>query len=293
VKARCQSLATHTPSPDTANNYYYSGNWYYSQQGPMPREGVEKHGEARKTGPNQPEPYPSPISAVNKQDKENGIATNDKNAIHLILDPVPTDWPIIVVNVLLVVLVGFQLRLLSRTFLAEHRPQLDIKHVILLNDPKADLIGVPINVRLFIVNRGSSKAKIIEGNTTLQFVQRGKFGELWEFYSPTGEKRRLAMPPRDPANGVPLYSEERNLLAGLTLKAGRTIQIEQSIQGKADDPLPYLAIADMKVDVFFYVFGYFTYGNRLRSYTTAFCRRYERRERRFAKTDDSDYEYSD
>lgn len=45
-------------------------------------------------------------------------------------------------------------------------------------------------------------------------------------------------------------------MARVTLKAGRTVQIDKSIQGKADDPLPYLGITDVKADVFFYVFGY-------------------------------------
>ncbi|MGO9061260.1 MAG: hypothetical protein ACLQU2_28350 [Candidatus Binataceae bacterium] len=177
-----------------------------------------------------------------------------------------------------------QSALLWWSFHADHRPRLKISQVKLLNDLTKDnaLYKEPIVIALRIINRGAGRATIIRGNITFCF-------------------KASKHPPWQPDQPLSFdYKGTDDVLRHSKLKPTAERIVEHSELLSEGNPDAFHSIhpevgQDLKEPLkIFYVVGYFQYQDRIgRSYTTAFCRRYDKQTQIFVPFDHPDYEYSD
>jgi len=221
--------------------------------------------------------------------------------------------PSVLVNIALAIIgagylifAALQWQVLRWAFLADHRPRLGIRHIALLTDPdevltpdrEGRLIQNNIEVQLSLINRGASDAQIIEGNVTLTV---DKIDDVESIL-----RKQTLLPPFDVTRESPVYSAERDTAVGVIVRPAEPYFLTRRmpISGSAYDAAhTYLAIhPERNLDsVAFHVFGYFKYRTprwifrrwTRRAYYTAFCRRYDPKQRKFVVTNEPDYEYED
>lgn len=175
----------------------------------------------------------------------------------------------------LVIITALQSALLWYNFQTQYRPRVGIRQVTLENDFQNDsdiLFKEPICVGLFVVNRGASTARIVEGNMTIL----------------------MARPDRAPHRNAPSmaqpYDSETQLLKDSKIKPA-TQKIARKHHPRMD-AMEGQHFLEGETDVF--VVGYFWYRDFLhRHYRTAFCRRFDRALQRFVPMKDNDAEYED
>ena len=184
----------------------------------------------------------------------------------------------------LLIVAAVQSVLLWWTFHADHRPRLKINQVKLLNDLTKEnaLYKEPITVSLHVINRGAGRAKIIRGNVTFFF--RALKDRPWRRNEPVSFD----------------YKGTEDVLRHLKLKPTAERVVEHSELLDEGNPDAFHSIhpkvgQDLKEPLkIFYVVGYFRYQDRIgRSYTTAFCRRYDKQGQIFVPLNHPEYEYSD
>jgi hypothetical protein len=163
-------------------------------------------------------------------------------------------------------------------------PRLKISQVKLLNDLTKEnaLYKEPIAVSLHVINRGAGRAKIIRGNVTFCF--RASKHRPWRRNEPMSFD----------------YKGTNDVLRHSKLKPTAERVVEHSELLDEGNPDAFHSIhpkvgQDLKEPPkIFYVVGYFRYQNRIgRSYTTAFCRRYDKQGQIFVPLNHPEYEYSD
>jgi hypothetical protein len=212
---------------------------------------------------------------------------------------VKRDWydkAFIVFTALLALVTGFQGILLFWTYVADHRPRLEVSHVGLLTEPDAifaaDSAGhtVPIDTVIVVVNRGGSRAKVVDANITTKVI--GGAGGLEDFLA-----RRPPLPQFDRKTGLPMYETSGEVVLKKRTVSGaerRVLKITMAMQNPvAEQVRVYLAThPDRHVkSLALLVFGYLTYRDwKGRSYTTSFCRRYDPSDQRFVVVENPDYE---
>lgn len=250
---------------------------------------MKKNDQRPGDGTNDAETKPLPL--VGKPDnKHPDDVADDKNdtlkvtVINVKRDII--DYAAFALSALLVGLLGWQLRILNRTYIADHRPRLIIRHIALLTDPDA-LLAADETGQLqpraaefaFVLNnRGATWSKIVEGNITLKSIGNEKGFSLESHMRMRG---RELLPSLDKETGVPVYGEERGLLKGIKLGPDE----ERRIRLFAPKPRTvreatntYMALhPERNIDaVRFFAFGYFRYSDWTgRRHTSAFCRWYE------------------
>jgi hypothetical protein len=293
-------FAQNTPTPSTSNNYYYSGNWYYDQQGPVPGKSLQPHSEGNNNGPNKTKANTLPSVSENDKNNGNPLAHYEKHAIEVALTVVPTDWPIIIVNGLLLILVGLQLNLLYWTFIADHRPRLRIGQFSLMNveanavatDTEGNIVPTPVLVGAVISNRGGSRLWITQGSITLRADKKEGIGlKSWI--------QQAASTPIT-FNMLP-YSEDQTVAVNRRLKAAercaifRTIPVSESNLDAGEIYFRMSIRETLKpTSVALHVFGYFTYRDwTRRRYMMAFYRSYDPEQGIFVPSQNPDYEYAD
>jgi hypothetical protein len=198
---------------------------------------------------------------------------------------------------------GLQWRVLWWAFLADHRPRLGIRQIALITIPDeilaADSEGnlredSGIEIRLRLINRGGSNAKIVEGNITLRVVEVGGMAAI--------AGRQKVLPPFDMEKGTPSYCDERSAGKGIVVKPAEPYSLTKimPLGSTHDMAKAYLAVhRERNLDtVAFHAFGYFRYRNpgwlrASRTYFTAFCRRYDATKGGFVVINEPDYEYED
>jgi len=67
------------PTPNSTNNYYYSGNWYYNQSRPSPGIAVEPHGQETKQTKQMAEARATPMGTVGDKTNRESIRGQDKD----------------------------------------------------------------------------------------------------------------------------------------------------------------------------------------------------------------------
>lgn len=188
----------------------------------------------------------------------------------------------------------------NRTLLLQFRPRLIVRHVGLLTEPDDMLVAneagalrpVPIEAILIVTNQGGTQAEIVEGKITLRVL--GGDSGLEEMLYP-----KPLLPQFDKHTGLPVYGDDPLQLTQRIIRAGERQIIKQTMaiaDTVADDVRGYLATHPTRnvEHMALVAYGYFRYRDRVeRSYTTAFCRRYDRAEQRFVVVEEPDYENTD
>jgi hypothetical protein len=308
-KASCQGLTAHTPTPNPTYNYYYSGNWYYNQLGPVPGKVSEQHGQSGNNSTDTAHTHPGPMLTERDQRQTNTVAAHNKNepqSVRIINSIAGQrdwiDYCSLGFNFILLLFLAWQLRILNLTYLAVNRPRLIVRHVALVTDPddlltadpSGKLQGVPAEIAFSLNNRGASSSKIIEGNITLKPIgaERGGLQDILR-----GMRGGELLPPLDKLTGIPIYSNDIQMLKGCKFKADEerlvrvTTPVPQSIK---DSVRLYMSLhKDRNLEhLRFVAFGYFRYRSRAgRRYITAFCRLYDRSEGEFIPVKNPKYEY--
>ena len=218
--------------------------------------------------------------------------------------------PPVLVNIVLafigaayLVFTGLQWRVLRWAFLADNRPRIGIRHIALVTIPDDILASDSegnirednrIEIRLRLINRGGSNAKIVEGNITLRVDEADGMVAI------VGKQKVL--PPFDRERGTPSYCDERNAGKDIIVKPAEPYSLRKimPLGSIHDTAKAYLAVhRERNLDtVALHAFGYFRYRSpgwlrARRTYFTAFCRRYDVTKGGFVVINEPDYEYED
>jgi len=263
-------------------------------EAPVPGESTKGHSQ----GPDQSDADPQkdknqpiakgdqakPRQIAEKNKKETAsirVSPIDVNPLDVNPLDVKKDWVdyfFVVFSGLLVIVGGFQLRLLYWQFVADHRPRLKIRNVQIVSGiTKIDpLYENGVEVSLVAVNWGGSPTKIVRGNITTLIDKTD---------SPEFMKKSLT----EKDTQIPLYVKRLKPSA-------------EYVVTTRHPPKDSKVLFIFKRDAFekkippeaFYVFGYLVYRDRLRRhYKTHFCRRFDVVSERFVIVDHPDYEYAD
>jgi hypothetical protein len=159
-------------------------------------------------------------------------------------------------------------------------------------DAKGRSVAVPIDTMVIVVNRGGSRANVIEANITVKVIGNDGIESILN--------GKPLLPQFDRNTGLPMYeksgrvvlkkcsigaAERRNIKGAMPVPNDVADQVRGYLATHPDNHVEHLALL---------VFGYFRYRDlEGRSFTTGFCRRYDRPSQRFIVIDEPDYEYSD
>jgi hypothetical protein len=235
--AICQSSPKNVNPPSTTYNYYYSGNWYYSFPSPIPRISGEQYSERPRHDPNDAETATVPVDtkdhgdpAAEKTDNQKQPATESVKVVAAV--PVKRDGydiAFIFFTASLALVTAFQGILLFWAYVADHRPRLEIAHVGLLTEPDNMIASgagqaVPIDTMVVVVNRGGTRARVVEANITIKVIGGNGIEDIL--------MRRPLLPQFDRSSGLPMYEK-----SGLVVLEKRVIQSSERRNIKGTMPV--------------------------------------------------------